>query len=319
MVRGVHGPRGRVFGAAAAAVVATVSVAGAAHAQTDRPEPKSPAAARAIAEIESAVALINEADAHVRETRERCRYPTAPTIGGVTHDAPSAAVTGALAALRRPQSPTDVVASRSLTRSFVSGDTVYADYTRTVTAADGTQFVIVPARMTPPKPRPASCEAAVRARLTRLARAKGRRQLRVALREYDELRRNRPTAKDLEPFDEVLLFTRTPDGGLGSGGGGGRFWYFLTHGNLGTSGSGRSSTITGLLPDGVASITMTFPKRVSRGRYYKPKVFRRKVVVTAPVRENVFTVRVPRAAPDAFPSRAVWRGPDGHVVRVVRG
>jgi hypothetical protein len=116
----------------------------------------------------------------------------------------------------------------------------------------------------------------------------------------------------------VLLFDRGVGGTLGSGGGGGGFGSFLTHGNVMSSGGGDSARVTGLVPDGVASVEMTYPRRVSRGRYYEPTVFPRREVVTTPVREGVFSVRVPRGAGDALASRTVWRAADGHVLRVVR-
>lgn len=314
------GPRRRAAGGLAAAAVALLSAAGVATAQSERPEPKGPAAARAIRQLDRAIDLINDAESHVRATRERCRFSAPAEHPPVTHDAPTPEVTGSLAALRRPQTATDQIPADDLEGGVLSEDEVYVDSSRTVTAANGKQFVIVPARLTPPKPRPASCIEAVRARLVRVTASETRRQRTVTLREYDALgrRERRAAAQPLTPYDEVLLFSRTSKGSLGGGGGGGRFSQFLKQGSSVSSGGDDSAVLTGLVPDGVASLTMTFPKRVSRGRYYKPRVFKRKVVVTAPVQENVFSVRVPRGAPDAFPSRTVWRAADGHVLHAFR-
>ncbi|WP_022927082.1 hypothetical protein [Patulibacter americanus] len=300
------------------AVLACTVAPGVAAAQSGRLEPKSPAAARALEESQQALDLINRADAAVRAARKACRWPSPDRGSRITHDAPGAEVTGAIAALRRPQTDADRIPEDG--RLPGMGDDIYVDHTRTVTAPNGKQFVIVPARATPPTPRPASCADAVHARLLRTTATSSRRLRSRTLKTYAAVRRQerRFAEEPREPYDEVFLFARAADGGLGGGGGGGRFGFFLTHGNVMSTGGDDRSQVTGLVPDGVASVEMTFPKRVSRGAYYKPTVFPRREVVTAPVQEGVFSVRVPRGAGDAFASRTVWRAADGHVVRVVR-
>jgi hypothetical protein len=310
------GTRRRVL--VVSAVLACTAAPAVATAQGPPYEPKSPAAARALAEIGQAGDLIDRAEAHVRAARKVCRGEVPVRESRVTHDVPGADVLGAIAALRRPQAATDrIPEGRSL---LGLGDEVYVDHTRTVTAPDGRQFVIVLARATPPAPRPASCADAVHARLLRTtAKTSGRVRSRTLKQHAASRRQERRRAeRPRRPYDGVYLFDRAANGTLGSGGGGGGFRYFLTHGNVMSSGSGGSSRLTGLVPDGVASVEMTFPKRVSRGRYYKPTVFPRREVVEAPVQEGVFSVRVPRGAGDAFASRTVWRGADGRVIRVVR-
>jgi hypothetical protein len=299
-------------------VLAGAALPAVAAAQDEPPEPKSPAAARALKDRGRAYELINAAERHVAHARAGCLFaaPTGPTR--FTHDVPGAEMTGALSALRRPQTDADRVTRDGLLGGI--GGEVYVDYTRTVTAADGEQYVLVPGRATDPEPRPASCAAAVRSRLLRVTRTERRRVRAFALREYAHIARDerRAAARPRGPYDQVFLFDRAADGRLGGGGGGGPFGRVLTHGSVGTSGTDdRTAMVRGVVPDGVATVTMTFPKRESRGPYYKPRVFPRRVVVTAPVRENVFSVRVPRSAPDAFASRTVWRAADGHVLRVV--
>jgi hypothetical protein len=76
--------------------------------------------------------------------------------------------------------------------------------------------------------------------------------------------------------------------------------------------------LTGLVPDGVAKVTLEYPRVVPRGRWYKPTVYRRAYQVTLTVVDNVLSARVPRPPTDAFPNRMVWRAADGAVVRTVR-
>lgn len=313
-------PRRRRVAAVASVSIAAVGVVPAVAfgvADPDRPQAKDPAAARRIEETGKAIDLINRAEAHVRATRRSCRSAALPEGPVVTHDAPGQEITGAIAALRRPQTEAERIPESGLLRGLE--DEIYVDFIRTVTAPDGKQFVVVPGRATPPAPRPAACADAVRARLLRTTASKSRHLRSVTLRQYASIRRGdrRAAAQPRAPYDEVFLFDRT-ENGLGGGGGGGRLTYFLTHGNVTSSGGGATSRVTGLVPDGVASVTLTYPKRVSRGRNYRPEVFPKKVEITTAVQENVFSVRVPRGAPDAFASRTVWRGADGHVVRVVR-
>ncbi|WCB94571.1 hypothetical protein DSM104299_03308 [Baekduia alba] len=68
------------------------------------------------------------------------------------------------------------------------------------------------------------------------------------------------------------------------------------------------------MPDGVASVTLEYPKKISRGRYFKPAVFPSAFIKTVQVHDNVLSVAIPRGAPDAFPHRMVWRDAAGAVV-----
>jgi len=74
------------------------------------------------------------------------------------------------------------------------------------------------------------------------------------------------------------------------------------------------SRLNGLVPDGVASVTLEFPKVIDRGKYYKPTVFPSAFTTTVEVHDNALSVVVPRSAPDAFPHRMVWRDADGAVI-----
>ena len=298
----------------------TTAVAAPAGSATRPPPfaPKSPAAARALEEQQAAIDLINHASRDVSVARRSCR-PAPPAQTSETHDAPTAPALGAIAALRRPATPADAYPGR-LTL-FGEGE-VYVDYTRAVTAAGGQRFTIVVARSVRPSFRiSASCLDAEHARLITLLRGKPRHLRSVALKEFGTLRHGQEqnSRAPTVPEDGIYLFTRDAHGG-GGGGGGGDVKAFLSHGTFGSSGgAGNEALLSGLVPDGVASVTLEYPKTVSRGRYYEPTVFPSAFTRTVRVQENVLAVHVPRNAGDAFPSRMVWRRADGSVLRVVKG
>ncbi|HVP03810.1 MAG TPA: hypothetical protein VMT10_14665 [Solirubrobacteraceae bacterium] len=91
----------------------------------------------------------------------------------------------------------------------------------------------------------------------------------------------------------------------------------MAHGVFFASGGQHGSTLVGLVPDGVASVTLQYPRTVSRGRWYKPAVFPSAFTRTVRVQQNVLVVHVPRGGLEAFAARMVWRSADGKVLRVV--
>lgn len=78
------------------------------------------------------------------------------------------------------------------------------------------------------------------------------------------------------------------------------------------------SQVTGLIPDGVATIEATFSRRASRGPHQAPDLYPEDVTLILPVQDNLVSFTVPRAANDAFPTTMVWRAADGSVVRSVK-
>jgi hypothetical protein len=296
--------------------VAAVPAAHGARSSTG-PSAKSPAAARALREEQRILRFINHATGKVSKHGQTCLVfpPDGPTeqLPG----APPAEVLNSVEALRRPQTAEDQVPGRSLGLGLV--DAVYPAYTRTLTARDGRQFIVVPAREGSKLQVDEACFDATHRELVRALRDESRRFRQRTLRRFARIRdaQEKTAAHQKGPYERLLLFSRAPNGSLG-GGGGGSFSYFLTHGNSGSSGSGSSSRIAGLVPDGVATVQMTFPKRITRGRYLEPKVYPRRIDLTLPIQQNVYSATVARSAPDAFASRTVWRAADGHVIRVIR-
>lgn len=288
--------------------VLTPALAGAGY---EPPKPKDAAAAQRIAAERQVTDLVNKANRRVSQRDEKCE-PHSPFEDRQppTQHQPSQAVLDALAPLRRPSGREDALPGNG------SGDLLfgqlYASSVRSVTAADGTRLTILVARLDASAGQPPKrCRTLARAELVRLLKGRPSALRRRALRLQDHA--GRPSG----PHDGIFLFTRS-GARLGGGGGGGDVKDFLAHGAFNSlGGGGRGSRLSGLLPDGVASVTLQFPKRVSRGRNYKPRVFPSAFTRTVRVQENVVSLRVPRGAEDAFPARMVWRASDGSVVRVV--
>jgi hypothetical protein len=274
-------------------------------------EPKNKAAARHLRLENQAIDIINAATRHVRGTVPGCALRS-PLEGrhGKTHDTPSPDFMNAIAALRRPATPEELNGGDG-PGALLPGET-YVDYRRTVTAANGRRLTIVLGRgIRNAYVEPQRCLDAEHARILKLLRGKPHPLRSVTLQEYGQLRagREEANAQSRTPVDGVYLFQAN------GGGGGVDFAFFEKHGVFGSSGGGEDrATIDGLVPDGVATVKLSYPKVLSRGRYYKPKVFPSAYTVTLRVQENVVSATVPRSAPDALASHMVWLDAAGRVV-----
>ncbi len=261
-----------------------------------------------------AIRLYNEAS---RQTSRRpdCK-PKPPPPTTISHGSPSALLLSTLGILRRPATPEDSLPPRGLELPFVQD--VFVDYVRVAHAADGREYYIVPAgnaRALPVESR--ACLAAFHRHLLRLLRGKPARVRRRVLHFYAERARNDRRLAGRGPVEGVFMFARGPHG-LGGGGGGVDAAYLETHGMFGSSGTrGRSSVVSGLVPDGVATVTSTFQRAYSRGPAHRHRVYRSVIRRTDPVRDNAVSFIVRRSVEDAFARRVVWRASDGSVVRVV--
>ncbi len=104
-------------------------------------------------------------------------------------------------------------------------------------------------------------------------------------------------------------------GGVGGGGGGAANIEAGEHVSTGPPGSATSATITMIVPDGVATVTLRYP--AGRASGYSPKVSP-PFTVTSPVVGNELVVTVPRSGgggPIRAPSAMIWRAASGRVVR----
>lgn len=280
--------------------------------------PKGPKAARHIALQNEASRLINRAGTRAFATRPSCRPVFPRPISKPTRDIPSRQILDAIAAFRRP-----ALASDAFPQRFFGGlGDLYIDYFRSVTSASGKSFFIGVARTARFAYRLSDrCLNLQRRKLVDLLAGKGAPLRSIALQEFRRIRDNAERTQPVPttPQDTLWFFTKGPGGvGLSSGSGGTPVDYFVAHGMFMSSGFRGSSTLSGLLPDGVASVTLHYPKVVSNGRWYKPTVYPSAYTRTVRVQENVLSVRVPRGAGGAYPSRMVWHAADGTVVRVVR-
>jgi hypothetical protein len=262
-----------------------------------------------------AVKLINRATQRVRRDHRSCRpsfrVGSRPTF---TDARPSDALLDALGVLRRPATDADRLDLSALFLPFARN--IYENWIHVATAVDGHQFFVVVAQerlRVPPLPR--RCIALENEELDRLLQDSDAAVQRVAHRIKERVDRTEHPKGGFEPAEAIFLFDRTADGGLGGGGGGVDLRWFLRHGLFASSGTNGRSTVSGLLPDGVASVDFTFARSVSRGPYRDPKTYPRAISLTAQVQDNVVAFDVDRPGPGAFPTQMVWRRADGSVLR----
>lgn len=110
-------------------------------------------------------------------------------------------------------------------------------------------------------------------------------------------------------------------GAVGATGGGGATAADIERGQdaqTGPPGSGTSATVTMVVPDGVASVTLRYP--AGRASGYSPKISPPVTIATKPV-NNELVVRVPRSGgggPIREPTM-IWRGANGHIIKTFNG
>lgn len=252
---------------------------------------------------------INRAVDRVYETTTGCRNTNplrrAPTV---TDDAPSDELLATLGVLRRPQQPEEVLADDAFRHLPAEG--VYRRGVR-IARSGGRELLVVPARNTVLyRPRPPRCARALRRAFRRIIAKRDAAFRRAARRALEQVIRDEWAGPVPTPREGVFLFDRTPQGGLGGGGGGVSIDFIRRRGMFGSGQyAGGPAVVTGLLPDGVASIEATF------GR---DRTHAQPVTVTAAVTDNVAAFEVDREAPGVFDMTTVWRAADGSVLRTVR-
>jgi hypothetical protein len=105
---------------------------------------------------------------------------------------------------------------------------------------------------------------------------------------------------------------------IGGSGGGGATAARIERGEdagSGAPGSSTSATLTLVVPDGVAKVTLHYP--AGRASGYSPKISPAVTVTTAPV-ENLVVVSVPRSNP-LQKGTMTWWAADGHVIGRFKG
>lgn len=125
------------------------------------------------------------------------------------------------------------------------------------------------------------------------------------------------------PHEGMMQFAKSIDLGhglIGNDGGGGAGAAQIERGEeaeTGPPGSSTSATITMIVPDGVATVTLRYP--AGRASGYSMKISP-PVTITAPVLNNELVVSVPRSAGGGTIRQVVmiWRAADGRVRRTFK-
>jgi hypothetical protein len=212
-----------------------------------------------------------------------CRNPHFPPTK-ITHRAPPRALVDNMAVLRRAQQDGDIPPVKLELFPF----RLFAiDYVRKLgEGPHGESYYIVPGSIAYPH-LPKRC-------LRRLSPRRRRIEHRL---EQQGRKRERIIGLGLFEFDF---------GSRGVQGGGGGCCAdahaLFANRTVQTSGSGHS-TVTGLVPDGVVSVTLRWHRGPERN-------------VT--VANNFWLTTVPLSAPRAFPHSTIWRDAEGHVVKSFR-
>jgi hypothetical protein len=122
-----------------------------------------------------------------------------------------------------------------------------------------------------------------------------------------------------KPREGVMMLATKVDLGhglIGGSGGGGATAAEIEQGQLASSGppgSSTSATITMVVPDGVASVTLHYPAGPASG--YSPKISPPVTITTTPV-ENLVVVSVSRSSP-LQRGTAIWRAANGHIIKTI--
>jgi hypothetical protein len=228
-----------------------------------------------------------------------CRV-TQPLTAPQIHQAPGAALLSTLGVLRRPATAADRLAPR-FTSMAGAGVSVYAGAARRVGTAGRTTYYLVPVRRDPAAAFPsARCfvlqQAALEKALPHAAPA-----LRGPTRELDQafLAHDRSLAA-MPPADGVCVVT------VQGGGSGSACLDTVPEIRHGVIPGDDNGTFAGIAPDGVTSVTLSFPAMAGhRGRSF-----------TAPVHDNLYAAHAGSSEPLRAGSPVVtWRARGGHVLR----
>lgn len=296
----------------AAAVACTVMLAPAstmASSGVTDPPGLTPAGKRQLAIDKRASAIYTRATARVVKRRPSCR-PSPPPFGPLTvAGAPLPSTPELVGVLRTPAAPGDDALP------FPAGVTrIYIQAARTVTTPSG-----IPVRVAPfQQVFAATPSEACRNAQASLARRLAAREPRVVRRAVEAL------IQDIEENDAAAPKPTNPppDSVLIAGGDGAEHFgsaavdmaEFAQRGLLATT---RSRAI-GLVPDGVASVELVFPREVKFGKLAKPVIHPSEERVTAQVQNNVFEANSPRDDIETiFATTMVWRSASGEVLRTV--
>ncbi len=240
----------------------------------------------------------------------------------VSYATPSAAMLSALPVLRRPATGADrlpaslYVHGRLRPAVFRLGD-VYVRYARRVRVVDGMTFYLVPVAKLGFAPlSPAAADrcygltvAALRAGLPTVPPAERSATLRYGDAEFALGRYNLETSS---VHEGVVLFAERANGG-GFASGGQSLSTIRQTGMLGGGGTPPSPIVMdGIVPSGVATVTLQFPASRAGSRRLPP------LSVTGGVVDDVFVIPIPSLPQrGGWPTTAIWRSASGKVIKTV--
>jgi hypothetical protein len=252
--------------------------------------------------------LLNRAIKQVYAGAPSCKPPDPFAQRTTTTDAdPSADLLNTFAIFRRPATEEEL-AQASKERRLPAGG-LYRRYARIVTSASGRRQLVLPAQNAHSyQPRPQRCVDSLRRHMRALLRGRDAAFKRGTNRVLEQVIRDEWAGPAQGPTEGVFLFTYGSHG-TGGGGGGADLTTLRTKGMFFSfGGSARPSLVTGLIPDGVASIELLYPATAGSAE----------VKQTVAVRDNVVSYRVRRSGIDALVDpQMTWLAADGSVVRVV--
>jgi hypothetical protein len=273
-----------------------------------------------------AVDLVTEATEHVRASDPACalgRFIPAPQPVTLSQGSPSAAILDLLAVLRRPATAQELALVKPGMQPGLPGIvTIFGRYTRIVHGPDGlvASITVGVGRESIPASDLPHCQREVDRYLGHLLHGQPR-DVQFYAHQLRRTYRLGPLTAGVHPWLGFAAGRTVPAEP------GGPFdpRSFRTTGTweaglLSPTSSPRSSLVAGLVPDGVASVTLELPPHVSHGRTVFHERYPHPYTATATVVENViFFPDVPRdPAVAAQSSTMIWRGPSGRVLRVIR-
>jgi hypothetical protein len=235
--------------------------------------------------------------------------PVAPTR--VSSRQPQSPLLDMLAPLRRPSTALDRSARRlAFDRLNTTNSILYLNYTRVVRAADGQRIMLVPDRVpVVPGDWPVRCDGYLDKLLGPLTRGQPAAVRRDVATLEHQLVINRQDDIDSSEHDGVAVGDYPTGGGLASS----AYTFIRRRGLLDIADYTRHVYwIDGVVPDGVAKVTVSFPRSVR----FEGLVLRNGFgfSASAAVRNNVVRFRMPQEKPAVLGYNAVWRSAGGQVL-----
>ncbi|MGO9899806.1 MAG: hypothetical protein ACLP0J_08955 [Solirubrobacteraceae bacterium] len=261
----------------------------------------------------------------VMRTDPACRFGAGLRAGAtsVSQGAPSARMLALLAVLRRPATAADRLPR---TRFYINGrlnlflpvGEVYVRYIRLATVADGIAFYLIPVgKDGPPAPARATLDrcyaqqiATLRGKLTGVPASLRASTMRDGERFFAESRTNVANRRVHESVYE--LEAAQNGSGASDAGSAAAIQLGGPLGGLGSQSPQKTVIMSGVVPDGVATVTLHYAAGGSGAHHLPP------LIVTSTVVRNVFAMAIPDFGDTRnWPSTMVWRSRTGALIKTI--